>query len=142
MIYFRGTAEGRTAAMGGHIDIMALNVSEIAEDIRAGKVRALGVMSPERSKFEPDALTFKEQGLNEVWSVSRGIAGPANLPKDVEATLITALEKAITLPDHRRKAEALSLDPTPIKCDAYRQVPEGQRAGHQEADEVVALTLS
>ena len=121
IVHFRGTSEGRTAAMGGHIDIMAVNVSEIAEDIRAGKVRALGVMSPERSKFIPNAPTFKEQGLNEVWSVSRGIAGPAGLPKDVEAALITALEKAINLPAHRSKAEALSLDPTPIKGAEYRK---------------------
>jgi len=65
--------------------------------------------------------TFREQGLNEVWAVSRGIAGPAGLPKDVEATLIAALEKAITLPDHRTKAEALALDPSPIKGEAYRK---------------------
>ena len=42
-------------------------------------------MAPERSRFLPEAPTFKEQGFNQVWSVSRGIAAPAGLPKDVEA---------------------------------------------------------
>ena len=55
----------------------------------------LGVMAPERSRFLPDAPTFKEQGFNQVWSVSRGIAAPAGLPKDVEAKLTAALEKVL-----------------------------------------------
>jgi tripartite-type tricarboxylate transporter receptor subunit TctC len=78
-------------------------------------------MSPERSKFIPDAPTFREQGFNEVWSVSRGIAAPAGLPPDVEAALIAALEKTISLPQHRSKAEALSLDPVIIKGADYRK---------------------
>ena len=54
-------------------------------------------MAPERSRFLPDAPTFKEQGFNQVWSVSRGIAAPAELPKDVEAKLTAALEKTLTV---------------------------------------------
>ena len=121
MVHFRGTPDGKTQVLGGNIDILAANVSEVAEDVSAGQFRVLGVMSAERSKFIPNAPTFREQGFNEVWSVSRGIAAPANLPKDVEAALTAALEKAITLPDHRKKAEALALDPQPIKGEAYRK---------------------
>jgi tripartite-type tricarboxylate transporter receptor subunit TctC len=87
--------------------------------VKAGVVRALGVMSPERSKFIPNAPTFREQGFNEIWSVSRGIAAPAGLSPDIEAALIAALEKTISSPEHRAKAEALSLDPAIIKGAAY-----------------------
>jgi tripartite-type tricarboxylate transporter receptor subunit TctC len=121
MVHFRGTPEGKTQVLGGNIEVYACNVSEGAEDVKAGVVRALGVMSPERSKFIPNAPTFREQGLNEVWSVSRGIAAPAGLPPDVEAAVIAALEKTISLPQHRSKAEALSLDPVIIKGADYRK---------------------
>ena len=121
MVHFRGTPEGKTQVLGGNIEVYACNVSEGAEDVKAGVVRALGVMSPERSKFIPNAPTFREQGFNEVWSTSRGIAAPADLPKDVEAALIAALEKTISLPQHRSKAEALSLDPEIIKGADYRK---------------------
>ena len=121
MVHFRGTPEGKTQVLGGNIEVYACNVSEGAEDVKAGVVRALGVMSPERSKFIPSAPTFREQGFNEVWSTSRGIAAPADLPKDVEAALIAALEKTISLPQHRSKAEALSLDPEIIKGAEYRK---------------------
>lgn len=121
MVHFRSTAEGKTQVLGGHIDILAANISEVAEDVKAGQFRVLGVMSPERSPFMPNAPTFREQGYNEVWAVSRGIAGPAGLPKDVESALINFLEKTITTPDHRDKALKLSLEPRVIKGAEYRK---------------------
>ena len=121
MVHFRGTPEGKTQVLGGNIEVYACNVSEGAEDIKAGVVRPLGVMSPTRSKFMPNVPTFREQGFNEVWSTSRGVAAPANLPKDVETALIAVLEKTVASPGHKAKAEALSLDPDVIKGDAYRK---------------------
>ena len=121
MVHFRGTPEGKTQVLGGNIEVYACNVSEGAEDVKSGIIRPLGVMAPTRSKFMPNVPTFREQGVNEVWSTSRGIAAPAGLPKDVEAALITALEKTIASPAHKAKAEALSLDPEIIKGDAYRK---------------------
>ena len=65
--------------------------------------------------------TFREQGFDEVWSMSRGVAAPPGLPKDVETALIAALEKTISSPEHQAKAEALSLDPRVIKGADYRK---------------------
>lgn len=121
MVHFKGTPEGKTQVLGGNIDVYACNVSEGAEDVKAGVIRPLGVMSPARSKFLPNVPTFREQGFNEVWSTSRGIAAPAGLPDDVKNALIAVLEKTIGSPEHKKKAEALSLDPEIIKGDAYRK---------------------
>jgi tripartite-type tricarboxylate transporter receptor subunit TctC len=121
MVHFRGTPDGKTQVLGGNIEVYACNVSEGAEDVKAGIIRPLGVMSPARSKFMPNVPTFREQGINEVWSTSRGVAGPAGLPKDIETALIAALEKTISSPAHKAKAEALALDPDVIKGDAYRK---------------------
>jgi tripartite-type tricarboxylate transporter receptor subunit TctC len=120
-VHHRSTADGKTQALGGHIQVLAANVSEVAEEVRAGQLRLLGVMSPTRSRFSPEAPTFKDQGFNQVWSVSRGIAGPAGLPKEVEATLTAALEKTLNSPEHRRKAEQLSLEPLVMKGEEYRK---------------------
>jgi len=118
--HFRSTADGKTAALGGHIQVLAANISEIAEEVKAGQLRMLGVMSPERSRFLPNAPTFKEQGYNQVWSVSRGIAAPAGLPKDVQDKLVAALEKTLSSKEHQDKALNLSLQPLVIKGEAYR----------------------
>ena len=121
MVHFRGTPDGKMQVLGGNVEVYACNVSEAAEDVKSGVIRPLGVMSPTRSKFIPNAPTFREQGFDEIWSTSRGIAAPANLPKDVESALIAVLEKTISSPGHKSKAEALSLDPEIIKGAAYKK---------------------
>ncbi len=121
MVHFKGTPDGKIQVLGGNVDVYSCNVSEAAEDVKAGVVRPLGVMSPTRSKFIPTSPTFREQGFDEIWSTSRGIAAPASLPDDVKNALIAALEKTIGSTEHKKKAEALSLDPDPIKGDAYRK---------------------
>ena len=120
MVHFRGTPEGKTQVLGGNIEVYACNVSEGAEDVKAGLVRPLGVMADKRSGFLPNVPTFREQGFDEVWAVSRGIAAPANLPKEIETALIGFLEKTITTKEHKEKAEKLSLEPRVIKGAAYR----------------------
>ena len=142
MIHFRGTPEGKTQVLGGNIEVLRRNVSEGAEDVKAGVIRPLGVMSPERSKFIPDAPTFREQGFNEVWSVSRGIAAPAGLPPDVEAALITAMEKTIGSAGAQGQGRGAIARSGDHQGRRLSQIPEGQRAGDQEADELVALALS
>src|SRR6202008_3987264 len=92
IIHSKSTAEAKTQALGGHIHVLGANISEVAEEAKSGALRILGVMSPGRSKFLPDTPTFKELGFNQLWSVSRGIAAPANLDKAAETTLVAALE--------------------------------------------------
>jgi tripartite-type tricarboxylate transporter receptor subunit TctC len=121
MVHFRGTPEGKTQVLAGNIEVLACNVSEVAEDVKAGQFRILGVMAAERSPFIPNGPTFREQGFNEVWAVSRGIAAPAGLPSDIESALIGYLEKTISSKEHKAKAEALALDPQIIKGEAYRK---------------------
>ena len=121
IVHMRGTADAKTQVLGGHIQVLGANVSEVAEEVRAGKLRVLGVMAPARSRFLPDVPTFKEQGLNQVWSVSRGVAAPAGLPKDVAAKLIGALQKILSSNEHRKRADVLSLEISLIAGDEYRK---------------------
>jgi tripartite-type tricarboxylate transporter receptor subunit TctC len=120
-VHHKSTADAKTGALGGHIQVLGANISEVAEEARAGTIRILGVMAPERSPFLPNAPTFKEQGYNQVWSVSRGIAAPAGLPKNVQDALTAALEKTLTSPEHQQKAKQLSLEPRIIKAEDYRK---------------------
>lgn len=120
-VHHKSTADAKTGALGGHIQVLGANISEVAEEARAGTIRILGVMAPERSPFLPDVPTFKELGFNQVWSVSRGIAAPAGLPKTVQDALTAALEKTLTSPEHQQKAKALSLEPRIIKGDDYKK---------------------
>ena len=117
----KSTPESKTQVLGGHVQILASNVSEIATEVKAGDLRVLGVMSSESSRFLPGAPTFKAQGYNIEASNSRGIATPAGLPKDVEAKLVAALEKVILSKEHQQKAETLFLEPRVIRAADYKK---------------------
>jgi hypothetical protein len=43
MVHFRGTPEGKTQVLAGNIEVLACNVSEVAEDIRLASSRAYAV---------------------------------------------------------------------------------------------------
>jgi tripartite-type tricarboxylate transporter receptor subunit TctC len=121
VIHHRSTADAKAQALGGHVHVLGANISEVAEEVKAGQLRLIGVMSAERSKFLPDAPTFKEQGYDIVMSVSRGVAAPSALPKPVETKLTEALEKVLSSKDHRDRAEQLALQPEIIKGEAYKK---------------------
>ncbi len=119
VVHNKSTAQSKAQVLGGHVDVLGGNVSEVANEVKEGKLRVLGVMAPKRSQFLPGVPTFKEQGFKQEWSVSRGIAAPAGLPEDVKAKLLAALEKTISSQGHRAKAEKLSLAPEIVKGEAY-----------------------
>jgi len=62
--------------------------------IDAGKVRALAVMASQPAALYPNVPTLKAATGSD-WQLGawRGIVAPKGLPKDIEATLGTALKK-------------------------------------------------
>lgn len=120
VVHNKSTADSKTQVLGGNVDVLAANVSEVAAQMASGELRVLGVMAPEASGFLPGVPTFREQGFDQVWSVSRGIAGPAGLPDDIAAKIMAALEATITSDSHRAAAEKLSLAPEIVKGAEYK----------------------
>jgi tripartite-type tricarboxylate transporter receptor subunit TctC len=120
IVHNDSTATSITQVLGGHVQVLGANVSEVASLHESGELRVLGVMSPERSPFLPDVPTFREQGYDQVWSVSRGIAAPGGLPDDLAAKLMDALETTIASDQHRAAAESLSLAPEIVKGAEYQ----------------------
>jgi tripartite-type tricarboxylate transporter receptor subunit TctC len=121
VVHNDSTADSKAQVLGGFVQVLGANVSEVADQHASGELRVIGVMSPERSDFLPDVPTFQEQGFDQVWSVSRGIAGPAGLPDDIKAALIDALETTINSEAHQQAAKQLSLAPEIVKGDEYKE---------------------
>ncbi|MDC7784431.1 tripartite tricarboxylate transporter substrate binding protein [Rhodoplanes sp. TEM] len=121
VVHNKATPESKSQVLGNHVQVLACNLSEIVTEVKDNQLRVLGVMSPAKSRFLPTSPTFKEQGYDIEASVSRGIAGPAGLPKDVEAKLVAWLDKVVTSKEHQDKADSLFLELRSIKGDAYRK---------------------
>lgn len=77
-IAFSGGGESLMALLGGHVSAGISGVGEYAEQVKAGKLRALAVSGAERVG-EVEAPTLTEAGLAVELTNWRGIVGPPNL---------------------------------------------------------------
>lgn len=86
-----------TNLLGGQVDAAMANPSEAYEQMRAGKVRALGISAPEKVPFSDplfkDVPTWKESGVNLAMAQWRGITAPPNTKKEHQDWLIAMVKK-------------------------------------------------
>ncbi len=97
-VSFDSGGQVMTNLLGGQVDSALANPSEAYEQMRAGKVRALGISAPERLGALPDVPTWKEQGVDYVVAQFRGVAGPKGIPADVVAYLEQAFKRVADSP--------------------------------------------
>jgi putative tricarboxylic transport membrane protein len=87
MNYIVAGAGGEMLAqvMGGHLTVATGGLNEMAQQIQTGKLRAIGISSPERLPGV-DIPTFKEQGVDVTLVNWRGLMAPAKMrPADLKA---------------------------------------------------------
>ncbi len=72
-VSFKSAGESVVALLGGNVQAVSCNPSEIVGQVQAGTARVLGVASEKRSPFLPNVPTMKEEGLNIVFSSFRGV---------------------------------------------------------------------
>ncbi len=93
---YKGIGPAFTDVMGGNLQMLLPTVASVVQQVRAGRMRALAVTSPERSPLVPDWPTTAEAGLPgfalEAWF---GLLAPAGLPTDVLARLNSELNQVL-----------------------------------------------
>ncbi len=96
-IPYKGGAAAMTDAISGQVDMAAALVPVMLPQIRAGKLKAIGVTSPRRSGALPDVPTFIESGESryrvEAWY---SLQAPAGLPRDLLRTISEAARRVLT----------------------------------------------
>ena len=96
---YKGSGPAMTDLMGGQVLSMIETVPASQASIKAGKLRALAVTSPQRVEALPDVPTAAEAGLKD-FDVSSmfGIVAPANTPAPVIDRLNGELKKILAKP--------------------------------------------
>jgi tripartite-type tricarboxylate transporter receptor subunit TctC len=120
---YKGGAQVMTDLMGGQIALMFVNQLAALPQIKADKVKALGVASGERSPALPDVPTFAEAGFPDFKvSVWWGVMGPGGLSKDVVAQLNREIVAALASPEMKERLQSMSARPiggTPAEFAAF-----------------------
>lgn len=89
---FSGGGETLAAVLGNQVAAAVAGYGEFEAQIKAGKLRAIGISSAKR-QAGIDAPTFKEQGFNVELSNWRGIVAPPGISSTEKANLVAAMDK-------------------------------------------------
>jgi tripartite-type tricarboxylate transporter receptor subunit TctC len=94
---FEGANEAKTALLGGHVQVIGLNVGEaVSSDPNAFKV--LAQFGDARSTLAPDLPTATEEGFDIIMSSERGMMTRCDVPEEIRARLSASVEKALADP--------------------------------------------
>ncbi len=103
---FDGTRERMTALLANNIQLGTLNVVAGKKYLTGGQLKAFGIAADERSDQLPDLPTLKEQGLDLVYSLKRGIVVPKGTPNDKIDYWAMLLKKASEDPELLKQMQA------------------------------------
>lgn len=113
---YRGSAPGLTDVMSGQIHGMFDNVTSSFELVRAGKLRALGVTTRERSEILPDVPPIADTLPGYETSSFYGVGAPYDTPREIVDRLNREVDSALS--DAEIKARIADLGAIPLHGNA------------------------
>jgi putative tricarboxylic transport membrane protein len=106
VVGFKGSAESITNLLGGHVDLVPTAAGNAAPHFVNGRLRILGVAAPKRFGGALEQVpTWKEQGVDLVWSGWRAMVGPKGLSAAQVAYWENVLRKATEYPEWKADIE-------------------------------------
>jgi tripartite-type tricarboxylate transporter receptor subunit TctC len=119
---YKGTAPAMADLMGGQVDVLCDQTTNTTPQIKAGRVTAVAVTSPQRLPTMPDLPTMMESGYPGFdISIWHGLYAPKGTPKAVVDKLVAALQQALKEKD--LNARFSDLGATTVTME--RATPEG-----------------
>ena len=126
-INYKGQSQAIPDLLNGQIAFKVIAIALAASHIKAGKLKALAVVSDKRSPLLPDVPTLAEAGYPDAAVVAwYGLVTRAGAPKDVLASFNADINKAMNSPEIVARLEALG----------------GESVKQMSADEIDALIRS
>lgn len=111
-IPYKGVNLAMNDVLSGRVQLVFIGIPAAAPHIKAGKLRALALVAPQRSSVLPDVPTVGEAGLPKfdvtTWY---GILAPAGTPSPIVDRLNGELGKIMHSSELKERLEALATDP-------------------------------
>ena len=108
VVSYRGSGPALNDVVAGQIDYLCEQTMGLAEQVKAGTVKAYAIAAPQRSPVLPNVPTAQEAGLGRynlsIWSA---VFAPKGTPAPVIATLNAAIDKALDDKSVVEKIQAL-----------------------------------
>ncbi|MGH6783376.1 MAG: Bug family tripartite tricarboxylate transporter substrate binding protein, partial [Sphingomicrobium sp.] len=95
--YKGGAGPAVADVIGGHVELMFVTISSAIQHVRAGRLKALAVTTPQRNPSLPDVPSMSELGWKNNNSASwQGLLAPAKTPRPIVDKLHAAVVHAMS----------------------------------------------
>ncbi|MBS0391711.1 MAG: tripartite tricarboxylate transporter substrate binding protein [Proteobacteria bacterium] len=112
---YKGSAAALVDLVSGQVQMSFDTMPSVIGQIKAGKLRALAVTSPQRNPQLPQVPTMAEAGLPGVEiSAWYGIYMPASTPRAVVQKVNDEVNKVIAMPETKTRLEAVGAELRPM----------------------------
>jgi tripartite-type tricarboxylate transporter receptor subunit TctC len=122
---YKGSAPQTNDLLAGQVPLGFAQLQTVLPHVQSGKLNALAVTGPQRSRFLPQVPTLAELGHKEfnttIWF---GLTAPAATPKPVLASIQAAAVKAQQDPDYRTRLDAQGFDVPLEAAEAFASTIE------------------
>jgi tripartite-type tricarboxylate transporter receptor subunit TctC len=117
---YKGAAPAVIDVVAGQVSGMFVDLPVISPHVKAGKVRALAMASPQRSVYFPDVPTTKEAGYSNVELQNYyALFLPARTPQEIVGKLHDAAVKTVNTPAVREKLVGSGADPLTMTPEEF-----------------------
>jgi tripartite-type tricarboxylate transporter receptor subunit TctC len=83
------------ALLAGEVNVVLFAIGPAAQQVKAGKAKALAINAPGRSPLLPEVATMKEQGMDIDIQTWFGLFAPAGTPRDIISRSNTEVAKGL-----------------------------------------------
>ncbi|HUP95793.1 MAG TPA: tripartite tricarboxylate transporter substrate binding protein [Burkholderiales bacterium] len=129
---YKGSGLALLGLISGQVDVLVMAVPAAEQQVKAGKARALAIVSEKRATPLPNVPTAKESGFdNFVVDIWYGILAPGGTPQNVVARLNTEINKALAAPDLKDRLLTAGIQPlgnTPDQFASFIRSETGRYA--------------
>lgn len=107
-VAYKGNGPAMSDLIGGRLDYYFSTVSDMLPNIKAGRLQALAVTSPQRDPLLPEVPTMVELGFKDFTPmVSWGYLAPKNTPPAIAKQLQDAILKVTASPAMQERLQAV-----------------------------------
>ncbi|WP_235931922.1 Bug family tripartite tricarboxylate transporter substrate binding protein [Sheuella amnicola] len=127
---YKGSAPALTDVIGGQITFMFDSMPSSINLVKSGRLRSLGVSSPERLAILPDVPTFAQQNFPTLnLTTWYGMWGPAKMPSGLTEQVYAAVSKVLSQADIRKRIQDALAQPVGDTPEQFKQycAAESQR---------------
>ncbi len=112
---YKGLPPGVQDLLGGRLELAMVSTTIVMSHVKAGRLKAIGVVGPHRLADLPDVPTLGEQGAGEIEVRSSiPLYGHKDLPQPIVQRLNDAMRAALADPETLKRLQQIYVEPLPM----------------------------